>query len=237
MAVTRILTASAATLLAFTVGCASPKGSTEPAGNSAAPGGSEPAAAPAAGETLAAPAATTAAVGQPAPNFKLTDTDGKEVQLADFRGKKVVLEWYNPECPFVKYAHGEGGPLASLPARYIGQGVVWLAINSGAEGKEGAGLGTNQKYKTHYNISYPVLMDPTGEVGRTYGAKTTPHMFVIDEQGTLVYMGALDNAPRGELQGDAPVNYIDQVFAELGNGGKVSTGLTKPYGCSVKYAS
>lgn len=178
-----------------------------------------------------------ATLGQVAPNFTLQDVEGKSVSLADFRGKTVVLEWFNPGCPFVKYAHGEGGPLEMRPSTWVEKGVTWIAINSGGKGKEGADMGQNQKASMSWGMSYPVLMDGSGRVGKMYGAKSTPHMFVINGDGVLVYQGALDNAPLGNLSGDVAVNYVDEALEALTAGEAVAQANTKPYGCSVKYAN
>jgi len=182
---------------------------------------------------LAAPAA----VGQPAPAFSLAATDGATHSLAQYAGKTVVLEWYNPDCPFVKYAHGPGGPLTAQPTKVTGSGVVWLAINSGAPGKQGADPARNVQSRTEYGITYPVLLDPTGTAGQAYGATNTPQMYVIDAKGTLVYAGALDNAPLGTLEGPAAVNYVDAALADVAAGRPVATPTKKAYGCSVKYGS
>lgn len=140
----------------------------------------------------------TAKVGEPAPAFTLPDTDGKQVSLSDFAGKTVVLEWFNPDCPFVKYAHGEG-PLATMAAEQAKGEVVWLAINSGADGKQGAGAERSKQAAAEWKMEHPILIDADGAVGHAYGAKTTPHMYVIDTAGKLVYAGALDNAPLGRV--------------------------------------
>lgn len=143
----------------------------------------------------------TAKVGEPAPAFTLPSVAGESISLADYAGKTVVLEWFNPDCPFVKYAHGEGGPLASLANEQSKAGIVWLAINSGAAGKEGAGVDRNKQAQVDWKLEHPILIDEDGKVGRTYGAQTTPHMFVIDPSGKLIYAGALDNAPLGRVDG------------------------------------
>jgi peroxiredoxin len=142
----------------------------------------------------------TAKLGEPAPAFSLTDLDGKTVSLADFAGKTVVLEWFNPGCPFVKYAHGEG-PLAGMAGEQTKAGVVWLAINSSAPGKQGHDREENRKAATEWKMEHPILLDEDGKVGHAYGATTTPHMFVIDGTGKLVYAGGLDNAPLGRVDG------------------------------------
>ncbi len=140
----------------------------------------------------------SAKVGEPAPAFTLANLAGESVSLSDFAGKTVVLEWFNPDCPFVVYAHGDG-PLAGLANERVKGGVVWLAINSGAEGKQGFGAERNTEAKADWKLEHPILLDPDGKVGHTYGAKTTPQMFVIDGEGKLVYAGALDNAPLGRV--------------------------------------
>ena len=171
--------------------------------------------------------------GETAPNFELQSLSGETVKLSDHKGKLVVLEWFNPGCPFVKHAHGK-----EVMSRTINQAVsedaVWLAINSGAPGKQGASPKANEKASSKWNLQHPVLLDPTGEVGKLYSAKTTPHMFIIDQEGKIVYQGAHDNAPRGKAKGDY-VDYVKQAIDELKAGKSVSIAETKPYGCSVKY--
>jgi peroxiredoxin len=183
-----------------------------------------------------ASADNTAELGKPAPAFELKDVNGKTVKLSDYRGKTVVLEWFNPGCPFVKYAHGEG-PLKDV-AKLPGAGradVVWLAINSGKAGAEGAGVEANKKHAAEWKMNYPVLIDESGKVGRAYGAKTTPHMYVIDASGKLVYRGALDNAPLGRVKDGATVSYVQAALDDLAAGRAVRTPETQSYGCSVKY--
>lgn len=180
-----------------------------------------------------------ATLGQPAPDFTLPDLDGKAVSMSEFKGKRVVLEWFNPGCPFVKAAHTEGS-LVDAAKKASDKGVVWIAINSNAPGKQGHGVDANRQGRDAFGISHPVLLDESGEVGKTYGATNTPHMFVIDEKGTLVYAGAIDNSPDGE--GKTPsdgrlVSYVAQALAELDAGKPVSVSQTKAYGCSVKYGS
>lgn len=176
-----------------------------------------------------------AKIGQPAPDFTLTDLDGKVVKLSDFKGKTVVLEWFNPGCPFVQLAHRKGG-LKDVPAQQVGKGVVWLAINSGAAGKQGHDKADNVKAKGEFAMSYPVLLDEKGEVGRAYGAKHTPHMFIVDPKGTLVYAGAIDSTGGGEPEpGEAVTNYVDVALGELAAGKTVAKAETEAFGCSVKY--
>lgn len=183
--------------------------------------------------------APKAEVGKAAPDFTLSDLDGKPVTLSSFKGKTVVLEWFNPGCPFVKKSHGKGS-LKDAPAKHVKGGVVWLAINSGGAGKEGAGLEANKEGAKTFAMTYPILLDPHGEVGKKYGATNTPHMMVIDDKGTLVYRGAIDNSPDGELESPAGgklVAYVDEALASLAAGKPIANAETKAYGCSVKYAT
>ncbi len=194
------------------------------------PGGATP---PAQASETAARGAT---VGAAAPDFTLSATDGTSVHLKDLRGSTVVLEWFNPDCPFVRYAHDAEGPLADLGDTWNAKdGVVWLAINSGAEGKQGHGLERNQAARTEWSLDHAVLLDPAGTVGHAYGAKTTPQMVVIDAEGIVRYTGGLDDAPLGKAPGGAPTPYFAQALAAVVNGKPVATPSTKPYGCSVKY--
>lgn len=179
---------------------------------------------------------TGAAIGSPAPDFTLKDVDGKTVKLSDYKGKTIVLEWFNPGCPFVVAAHGKDGELAGMSTKVAADGVVWLSINSSAAGKEGSGAEMNKKMRDEWKIKNPVLLDESGDVGRMYGAKSTPHMFVIDAKGMLVYRGALDNAPMGKVDGPTKMNYVAMALADLKAGKPVATKETKSYGCSVKYA-
>lgn len=196
----------------------------------------KPAADKPAGPSPLADASASASVGQPAPDFTLPAADGSTVKLSDFKGKRVVLEWFNPECPFVKAAHGEG-PLKDLAARTTPTGVVWLAINSGAPGKQGHGAEVNTKAAADWKLAHPILLDETGAVGHAYGASNTPHMYVVDERGVLVYRGALDNAPMGDPN-PAPsrVAHFEDALAALAAGKPVANADNKAWGCSVKYA-
>jgi peroxiredoxin len=180
---------------------------------------------------------TKAALGAAAPDFELPDLDGKLVKLSSFRGKPVVLEWFNPGCPFVKASHTKGS-LVTTAAEHGKQGVVWLAINSGAPGKQGHGLEANREGKQVFKLDHPVLLDEAGKVGRAYGAAHTPQMYVIDKNGILVYRGAIDNSPDGE--GESPsggklVNHVSAALADLAAGRAVAKAETEAYGCSVKY--
>jgi peroxiredoxin len=199
----------------------------------------EPGNTPAAGgNAVPAAAGQAASVGQPAPDFSLVDTEGKTFKLSEHRGKTVVLEWFNPGCPYVKNAHTKGS-LVTTAARHTKDGVVWVAINSGAPGKQGAGREANVEGAKAFNLTHPILLDEAGAVGRQYGAERTPHMFVIDKKGTLVYAGAIDNSPDGE--GESPtdgklVNYVDQAVDAVKADKPVAVAKTEAYGCSVKYA-
>lgn len=174
-------------------------------------------------------AGDSAAVGAAAPDFTLMDTAGNEVSLSDFEGKVVVLEWLNPDCPFVQ-RHYKAGTMKNLAAQYGGQGVVWLTINS----TNYMDAAANAEFKASNNLPYTILVDQSGDVGHLYGAATTPHMYVIDGSGTLVYIGAIDDDPRGSS--DSPTNYVAAALDQVLDGEAISTPETKPYGCSVKYA-
>lgn len=163
-----------------------------------------------------------------APAFSLPDQDGRGHNLADYAGKIVVLEWLNPECPFVKF-HGGKGTMRTLAEKYKGQGVVWLAVNSTKHGTRDA----DRAWIAEQKLPYPVLEDFDGKVGRAYGAKTTPHMFVIGRDGALAYQGAIDDDNR--IQGAPKTNYVEAALAALVAGQPVATAQTTPYGCSVKY--
>lgn len=177
-----------------------------------------------------------AVVGEKAPNFKLTDTTGAEHSLKDFlaKGEFVVLEWFNPDCPFVVRHHAKDRTHAALYNDFKDRGVTFVAINSGAPGKQGAGLERNRKAIEEYGMQYPVLIDESGKVGKMYDAKTTPHMFIIAKDGTLLYDGGIDNDPRGT--NSDRVNYVRQALEQALAGETITMSKTKPYGCSVKYA-
>lgn len=188
---------------------------------------------------LAAPAVAAAAeVGQPAPDFALPDLDGKIHRLADLKGKVVVLEWFNPGCPYVVNAHTKGS-LVDAAAR-AGKDVVWLAVNSGAPGKQGHGAEVNREAARRWGMGYPILLDEGGAAGKAYGATNTPHLFVIAKDGTLAYKGAVDNSPDGERaspKGGVLQEYVPAALDDLAAGRPVRTAETKAYGCSVKFAN
>jgi len=188
---------------------------------------------------LAAASAHATKVGDPAPSFSLVDTNGKQHALDDFKGKVVVLEWFNHDCPFVK-KHYDSGNMPALQSRYTAKDVVWLSINSSAPGKQGnyAPDKASELSKEKKSAATYVLLDQDGTVGRLYGAKTTPHMFLIDDKGTLVYAGAIDDKPstdKADVEGAK--SYVRAAFDEAKAGKPVTTATTAPYGCSVKYGN
>jgi AhpC/TSA family len=175
--------------------------------------------------------------GQPAPDFTLTDTNGKQHKLSALKGKFVVLEWTNPDCPFVK-KHYDSKNMQGLQKAYTGKGVVWLLINSGAPGKEGVypAAKVNEMIQAKGIAATAELVDSDGHVGRTYGAKNTPQMVVITPESKIAYIGAIDSIPSAN-QADIPkaTNYLKAALDASMSGQPVATPVTKPYGCSVKY--
>jgi len=171
--------------------------------------------------------------GKKAPDFSLKSFDGKEYSLAALKGKIVVLEWMNFECPFSRYHYETKPTMTELAKKYKDKNVVWLAVNSTNHTTPEKNLAFAKKNK----VPYPILDDRAGVVGKKYGAKTTPHMFVIAPNGNIVYDGAIDNAPMGKLKQDQQyVNYVAQALDALIANKPVPTSQTKSYGCSVKYA-
>lgn len=171
-----------------------------------------------------------AVIGSPAPDFKLKDADGKTHTLSEFKDKVVILEWTNHECPVVNRCH-KSNLMANTWKEFEGKPVVWMAIDSShfcADKVEGIG-----KWSRSQKLGYPILLDPKGEVGRLYEAKTTPHMFVIDQKGVLAYSGAISDDPYG--QNDQARNYVSEAVTALLSGSTVARAKTKPFGCSVKY--
>ena len=191
----------------------------------------------AAGALLSAPAYSAAMVGQPAPAFSAQDVNGKTHNLADYKGKVVVLEWVNPGCPFVRKHYS--GNMQDTQALATGKGAVWLAVNSTAPTqsdykKPGEMAAWMEMQNAKANAT---LMDEDGKVGKAYGAKTTPHMYIIDTQGKLVYAGAIDSIPSAQTEDiDKATNYVKQAFNEVTAGKPVSKPTTTAYGCTVKYA-
>lgn len=189
-----------------------------------------------AGLTLAAlPAFATGAIGETAPAFSLKGVDGKTYSLADYKGKVVVLEWVNPNCPFSD-RHAREKTMSTLNTKYGKSQVVWLGINStNASHADFLKPADHLAYNQKTGINYPVLYDETGKVGKSYDAKTTPHMFIIDEQGKIAYNGAIDDDPSGRKAKAERLNYVDGgLNAELASK-MPDPASTKPYGCSVKY--
>lgn len=176
-------------------------------------------------------------VGKTAPDFRAADSSGRLVSLSDFRGKTVVLEWSNPECPTVQ-KHYESGNMQKTQAEAAAAGVVWLTINSSAEGNQGYMTPAEAKAFTAGQPSRRTayLLDPKGEVGRRYGAKATPHMYVVDPAGTLVYNGGIDDKPTTDPADIAGArNHVLAALSELKAGKPVSVPTSRAYGCNVKY--
>jgi peroxiredoxin len=188
---------------------------------------------------IAAPAYSAQAVGQKAPDFTAKDASGKTVSLADFKGKHVVLEWVNPGCPYVR-KHYNSANMQGLQKEFTAKNVVWLAVNStdsshydylapdklAAWGKEKAAAPT------------AFVMDESGKIGQSYGAKTTPHMYIVNPQGNLVYAGGIDSVPSARPEDiKTATNYVRQGLGEALTGKAISQAVTQPYGCSVKYKS
>jgi len=178
--------------------------------------------------------AKRAIIGEPAPGFTLVSTSGEAISLTQYSGKVIVLEWFNPDCPFVKVAHTEG-KLAQRAKQHVAEGGVWLAINSGAPGRQGAGKERNRKARVDYGLSYPILLDESGAVGKIYGATRTPHIYVIDASGTLVYAGALDSTG-GTGYAGTMTDYLGDALVAVKGSKPVKNAQTKSWGCSVKYA-
>jgi peroxiredoxin len=187
---------------------------------------------------FAATAASAAAkVGEPAPDFTLSGADGKSHSLSAYKGKYVVLEWTNHECPFVK-KHYKSGNMQAQQKELTGKGAVWLSIVSSAPRKQGHVDAAKAKELTSSRGAAPsaVLLDPSGEVGRKYDAKTTPHMFVVAPDGKLIYMGGIDSIPSADADDIAKATpYVKVALGEAMAGKPVTNASTKPYGCSVKY--
>jgi peroxiredoxin len=182
-----------------------------------------------------------AAVGQKAPQFTGKDTWGKIHKLSDYKGKFVVLEWHNHDCPFTQSQYQ--GKMQKLQQVWTKKSVVWLRVISSAPGKDGyvTAKRANLDASRSGTAATATLLDPSGVIGHSYGAKTTPHMFVIGPDGTLLYNGAVDNAPLEDAfsdrnrKGEPYVNYVDQALEEASTGQEVSVKSTAPYGCAVKY--
>jgi peroxiredoxin len=178
--------------------------------------------------TAAVHAQEKAELGQAAPGFSLKDASGKTHSLADYAGKIVVLEWTNPQCPIVQ-RHYKAGTMTRLAEKY-GDKIVWLAINSTSSTTPEE----NQKWAQKHGVKFPILLDQSGQVGKSYAAKTTPHIYIIDASGKLAYRGGIDDDSNGDKK--EPTPYVAHAIDALLAGKSVENADTKPYGCSVKYA-
>lgn len=183
------------------------------------------------------PAAAAPKVGAPAPAFKGADTTGKVWSSSDLQGKPVILEWTNDQCPYVVKHYGSGN-MQQLQKEAVAADYVWLSVISSAPGKQGHVDAAEADELTRSRDAAPtaVLLDPDGTIGRAYGARTTPHLFIIDEQGLLVYMGGIDDKPTSNPADIAGAeNYLRLAMADRAAGRPVQQAVTRPYGCSVKY--
>lgn len=178
------------------------------------------------------------AVGDKSPNFKVTDIMGKQHQLSDFTGRTVVLEWTNADCPFVR-KHYDTKNMQNLQRRYTNQGVVWLTVNSSAVGKQGHLTKEQALAKVEKELAFPTayIIDEAGELGKSFGAKTTPHMFVINGEGTVVYAGAIDNNSSSQASSvEGAENYVANALDSIMAKKPIEVASTQAYGCSVKYS-
>jgi len=186
-----------------------------------------------------APLLAAPSVGQTAPDFSLSDTQGKTVRLSDYRGSHVVLEWVNPGCPYVR-KHYNSANMQGTQKEATAQGVVWLAINS-TENASGDYLAPEQMdrwMQTQKASATRTLMDEDGTVGKAYGARTTPHMYIVDPKGRLIYAGGIDSVPSSRIDDiKTAVNYVKQGVREALAGQPLAAATTRPYGCSIKYKS
>jgi hypothetical protein len=182
--------------------------------------------------------AKQAVVGQPAPNFTLTDINGKTHSLSDFKGKTVVIEWVNPECPIVRKHYEGSGNIPALQKSATADGVVWLAINSGRNGGQGDFEPDRVKTWMEKTKAVPTayFRDRDTSIGQLYGAKTTPHMYIVDPSGKLVYNGAIDSIRSSRPDDIAKAeNYVTSALAAMKSGKPIATPVSEPYGCGIKY--
>lgn len=188
---------------------------------------------------ISGPAKAEPVVGNPAPTFTGTDTKGQKVNLSDYLGKTVVLEWTNHDCPFV-VKHYSSGNMQMTQKKAVDDGIVWLSVISSAPGEQGNVSGPEADNLTETRSANPtrVLLDPSGDIGRMYGARTTPHMFIINPKGVLTYHGAIDSIKSSDVS-DIPKaqNYVLNALSQMKAGEPVKPQGTRPYGCSVKYGS
>jgi peroxiredoxin len=185
-----------------------------------------------------AAAANAVRVGEPAPEFTGTDSQGRTQMLSAYRGKYVVLEWTNNGCPFTR-KHYESGNMQALQKQWTGKGVVWLTVISSAPGEQGymTAAQENQYISKEHAAPTAAVLDPKGSIGHEYDAKTTPHMFVVDPAGKVIYEGAIDDhatTDTSDIKGSK--NFVSDALSEAMAGRQVTTSFTRPYGCSVKYA-
>ena len=176
-------------------------------------------------------------IGKPAPDFSAVDSNGKSVKLSDYRGKTVVLEWTNDGCPYVK-KHYSSNNMQSLQKEAAQKGIVWLTIISSARGAQGYLTGDEANTLTETRGAAPaaVILDPEGTLGHLYDARTTPHMFIVNEEGALVYMGGIDDMATTEVEDiKTAKNYVRAALDDLAAGAPIENTVTRPYGCSVKY--
>jgi peroxiredoxin len=167
-----------------------------------------------------------------APEFEMDSFDGRTVKLSDYKDRIVVLEWFNPDCPYSRYHYETAQTMVQTANKYRDQEVVWLAVNSTYATTPQA----NRAFAEKYKLPYPILDDRAGDLARKYGARTTPHLFIIDRSGRIAYDGAIDNAPPGKQEASAgTLNYVDQALAELTRNRPVSVPNTPPYGCAITY--
>jgi peroxiredoxin len=232
----RFLLGAIAAAVAFTAACSntaqtpSNSGTTSQTQTSTQPASNPPA-------TSTQASATVARVGEAAPDFTAVDSNGKTHRLSDFKGKTVVLEWTNHECPFVR-KHYESNNMQKLQKAATSDGVVWLSVVSSAPGQQGNvdGQKANDLTKSRNAAPTAVLLDAEGTIGRTYSARTTPHIFVIAPDGKLAYAGAIDSIPSANKADISKAdNYVTAALNAVKNGQPVSNPTTQPYGCSVKY--
>lgn len=186
---------------------------------------------------LAGSVAANPQIGEPAPAFSGLDSDGGTQTLADYRGKPVILEWTNHDCPYVRKHYGSGN-MQALQREAAAEGVVWLSIISSAPGKQGHVTADEANALTRDRNAAPhaVILDESGDIGRLYAARTTPHMYLVDRDGTLVYMGGIDSIPSSSPDDIARAQlYVQQAMTQLLAGEAIGQAVTRPYGCSVKY--
>jgi peroxiredoxin len=187
---------------------------------------------------FALPAQAALQIGQPAPEIEVTDIHGQSFKLSDFQGKNIVLEWRNAKCPFVMKHYETGNMQKTQKAATAMDDVIWVSVNSSAKGKQGHITPEEAQALIAKEGAVPttMILDPSGKIGRSYGAKTTPHMFVVDIAGNLAYMGAIDDRPSPKYETvEGAHNYVLAALNDLADGHSVATSVTQPYGCAVKY--